>query len=113
MNEEYSFHACGFIYNKNKIDYLCVSSNDSFSNGLIEIWDLYNKNLFKVLKNVGSQITSLIRWNYTFIIIYDWENNCLNIFDFENEKVISNIKGEEKCIRCVKKYIILFMEIHY
>ena len=102
VNNEYSFHSTGFIYNKNNIDYLGVSANDGSDNGLIEIWDLYNKNLFKVFKGVGSNITCVMRWNYKYFLICDWKNKCLKIFDLENEKVISNIK-EKNCIRCVKK----------
>ena len=71
VNYKYSFHSTGFIYNKNNIDYLCVSANDVSDNGLIEIWDLYNKNLFKVFKDVGSNITCVMRWNYKYILICD------------------------------------------
>ena len=38
-------HCSGIIYDINNIDYLCSSSK----NGYINIWDLYNKKLFKVI----------------------------------------------------------------
>ncbi len=74
VNNEYSFDSTGFIYNKNNIDYLCTSANDISGNGLIVIWDLYNKYLFKVFKGVGSNITYIMRWNYKYILICDWRN---------------------------------------
>jgi WD40 repeat protein len=89
----------GFIYNKENIDYLYTSSK-----GQIEIWDLFNKNLCKIFKNIGYDITCMIRWNYKYILICDVYNECLKVFDLKNEKVISSVRVGKEAIRCVKKF---------
>ena len=88
----------GFIYNKDNFDYLCVSSNDINGIDSIEIWDLLNKNLFKVFKMIDSIIICVIRWNNRYILICDIRDKCLKVFDLKNEKVISKIKEGEKYI---------------
>ena len=95
----YNEYFTGFIYSKNNIDYLCTSSA-----GQIEIWDLFNKNLFKIFKNIGSDITCIIRWNYKYILICDRYRDYLKVFDLKNEKVISNIKVGKESIKYVKKF---------
>jgi len=96
---KHSGHESGFIYNKDNIDYLCVSSSD----GLIDIWDLSNKTLFKIFKNIGSA-SCMIRWNYKYILYCDIYSDCIKVFDLENEKVISKIKRGEKYFICIKKF---------
>ena len=86
VNYKRSFHYSGFIFNKDNIDYLFVSSNDINDKGLIELWDLFNKNLFKVFKlDDYSIIYYILILNYKYILIYDWNNKCLKIFDLDNE----------------------------
>ena len=102
VNYEYSEHKSGFIYNKDSIDYLCVSSYDG--KNIIEIWDLLNKNLFKIFTDIDSYITCIIRWNYRYILISDMEHKCLKVFDLINEKIISKIEIGEKYIGCLKKF---------
>jgi len=60
MNNEKSNYNSGFLYNKDNIDYLCVSSNDFNGIDSIEIWDLLNKNLFKNFKMIDSFILSYL-----------------------------------------------------
>ena len=103
VNYKYSFHQSGFIYNKDNIDYLCASFNDVYDNGIIEIWDLYNKNIVKIFNSIGKNITCILRWNDKYILFCDWKNKCVKVFDIENKKVISSIKVEKECIRCIKK----------
>ena len=98
VNNENSDYNSGFIYNKDNIDYLCVSSNDINGIDSIEIWDLLNKNLFKVFKMIDSIIICVIRWNNRYILICDIRDKCLKVFDLKNEKVISKIKEGEKYI---------------
>ena len=52
-------HHSGFIYNRNDNDYLCSSSN----NGYINIWDLYNKKIFKIIDTDKYYLSSVIQWN--------------------------------------------------
>ena len=58
-----SGHFSGFIYEKENIDYLCSSS----FNGYINIWDLYNKSIFKILNINNCKLYNIIDWNnYSF-----------------------------------------------
>ena len=54
-----SFHFSGFIYSKDNKDYLCSSS----SNGYINIWDLYDKKIFKTFNTKGCRLAHFIEWN--------------------------------------------------
>ena len=93
-------HSSGFIYNKNNIDYLCTSS----SNGFINIWDLYSKNLFKVISLDGALLTDIIQWNEKYGIVCHFYRKHFFIIDLENYKIIN--KGDEVhdgYIKCIKK----------
>ena len=93
-------HSSGFIYNKNNIDYLCTSSN----NGFINIWDLYCKNLFKVISLEGALLTDIIQWNEKYAIVCYFYRKHFFIIDLENYKIINN--GDvvhDGYIKCIKK----------
>ena len=90
---------CGFIYNRNYKDYLCSSSQG----GLIIIWDLLKKRLFKIIE-IDSPLMYIIPWNDKYIIVADYKNRSFKIIDMEQEKVISEKKGcHKKEIKCIKK----------
>ena len=92
------FQHSGFIFNKENNEYLCCSS----TNGYINIWDLYNKNLFKVIYIKGSFFMHIINWNNKYIIVADLNQNSTKIIDIESGQVISNIKQIGQVV-CVKK----------
>ena len=96
MDEDYF---SGFIYTKNDIDYLCSST----SNGLIIIWNLYDKKLFNFIEINNSSFYHIISWNARYSIVADYNNNSFKIIDLESKKVISNIKHKNIPFRCVKK----------
>ena len=96
QNEDYF---SGFIYTKNDIDYLCSST----SNGLIIIWNLYDKKLFNFIEINNSSFYHIISWNARYSIVADYNNNSFKIIDLESKKVISNIKHKNIPFRCVKK----------
>lgn len=102
-NYEFGKYYTGFLYSKDNKDYLCVSSEEE-KNSIIEIWDLDNKNMTKVFDLLSKfYISNIISWNERYILICDCDNKCIKVFDLENEKVISLIKGEEKYIKSIKK----------
>ena len=76
------------LYIDNK-DYLCSSS----SNGYINIWDLYNKQLFKNIKTASCILAHIIQWNNKFSIVADFDNRSFKIIDLENFKVVKDIGG--------------------
>ena len=92
-------HFSGFIYYKDNNDYLCSSS----TNGYINIWDLFNKNIFKVINTNGCYLAHIIDWNKKYIIVSDYNNKSFKIIDIDNGS-ISNINPEhKKKMACIKK----------
>jgi len=92
------FHDTGFIYNKNKIDYLCTCTE----NGFIHIWDLDHKNLFQKIQ-LGCWLITIIDWNDQYSIVCDGENNNFIIIDMKTfaitGKINSNHNNELICIK--------------
>ena len=100
VSQNEGIHYDGLIYNKNGKDYLCVSS----FNGYFDIWDLYDKKLFKSIYIQNCKLNKIIKWNDKYIIITDYESNSFKIVDIEIGKFISNIKGDHtENILCLKK----------
>ena len=93
-------HFSGFIYEKENNDYLCSSSY----NGYINIWDLYNKKIFKVM-NIGKcELVHIIEWNNKYIIVADVNNKSFKIIDLEENKMICDINGQHtEELKCIKK----------
>ena len=92
-------HLNGFIYNKNNNDYLCCSSDK----GCINIWNLYEKNLFKKI-NIQSEIVNVIQWNYKYFIAADYINKNLKVIDLDKMEIVSNIgEQNDNKIKCIKK----------
>ena len=92
-------HYSGFIYNKDNNDYLCSSS----TNGYINIWDLYNKNLFKIINTNNCCLMHIIQWNNKYIIVADYYNKSFKIINIENENIL-DINGQHtKQVKCIKK----------
>jgi len=100
VTQNEGIHYDGLIYNKNDKDYLCVSS----FNGYLDIWDLYDKILFKSIYIQNCKLNKIIKWNDKYIIITDYENNSFKIIDIENNKAISSINYlNTENILCIKK----------
>ena len=83
-------HLSGFIYEKENNDYLCSSSY----NGYINIWDLYNKIIFKVINLNKCVLAHIIEWNNKYIIVADYNNKSIKIIDLEENKIICDINGQ-------------------
>ena len=93
-------HFSGFIFNKDNNDYLCCSSY----NGYINIWDLYNKKIFKIININQCELAHIIEWNNKYIIVADISNKSFKIIDIEENKIICDIKGQHKKeLICIKK----------
>ena len=105
-HEPEGFHNSGFIYNKGNSKYLCCLT----TNGYINIWDLYNKNLFKAININGSFLMHIINWNNKYIVVSDIENNSAKIIDIESDQVISIIKPNNKVVSAKKLYHPIYGE---
>ena len=93
-------HYSGFIYNRNNNDYLCSSS----SNGYINIWDLSNKKIFKIINTNKCVLTYIIEWDNKYIIASDYNNKSFKIINIDENKIISDIGGQHKDkVVCIKK----------
>ena len=93
-------HYSGFAYSEEENDYLCTSAQ----NGYINIWDLYEKKLFKVIRTNQGQLLHIIQWTNKYIIVADSLNKSFKIIDLKIDKAISNIGGKHTGnVICVKK----------
>ena len=93
-------HLSGFIFNLDNKDYLCTSSY----NGYINLWNLFNKSIYKVISTNDCVLCNIIQWNNKYSIVADYDNKSFKIIDFEKEQVVKDIKGEHTDkVPCVKK----------
>ena len=90
----------GYLYTKDNNDYLCTSI---FLEGYINIWDLYNKNIYKSIDTKINKLNYIIEWNTKYIIALDGINKSLKIIDLDTNKVISNLKRRHMKPKFVKK----------
>ena len=106
IKEPEIFHNSGFIFNKRNNDYLCCSS----TNGYINIWDLYNKNIYKIINTNHCFLMHIINWNNKYIIVADLNNNSFKIFEMELGELISNIKQKANVVSIKKIYHPIYGE---
>jgi WD40 repeat protein len=99
INEPEDNHFSGFIYYKDNNDYLCSSS----SNGYINIWDLYNKKIYKTINTNGCKLAHIIEWNKKYIIVADYNNKSFKIIDIDDESIYNIITDHKDRLKCVKK----------
>ena len=98
VKEPETYHNSGFIFKKRNNEYLCTSS----INGYIHIWDLYNKNIVKIINTNGCFIMNIINWDDKHIIVTDLDTSTIKIVDIEIGKVISKIK-QKAPVAIIKK----------
>jgi len=92
-------HYSGFIYKKNDNEYLFSCS----TKGYINIWDLYNKNIYKTINTDNCRLMSIIEWNDKYAIVSDL-NNSIKIIDIEKLNMVHKIEGKyTEGIKCIKK----------
>ena len=100
IKEPENCHNSGFIFTKNNKDYLCSSS----TNGYINIWDLYNKSIFKVINVPECWLMHIIQWNDEYFIVSDLKNKTFKVIDYDNNKILFNSNWEHpNFVPCVKK----------
>ena len=93
--EPEGIHYCGYIYNDN---YLCVSDYD---NGMIRIWDLVKKEIFKEIKYDVLNGKGIIGWNNKYTIVGCY--GCFVIIDIEEGKKIKKINIDNTDYVCLIK----------
>ena len=104
INEPEDSHYSGLIYNKGNKDYLFSSSY----NGKIDIWNLYDKKIYQVIKLDKCNLFHIIEWNKKYIITADYKNKSFKVIDLTKNKVVGEIKGEHKNpVKCIKKLFLI------
>ena len=83
---------------------MCTSSY----NGYINIWDLYNKIIFKVIdtntNTYNCRLFHIIQWNIKYIIVAEFEKSCFKIINLENELIKDKVYEEDDMgTICIKK----------
>ena len=101
IKESEAYHNSGFIFNKGNNEYLCCSS----TNGYINIWDLYNKNIFKYINTNGCFLMHIINWNNKYVIVADLDNNAFKIIDIGLGEIISNYKHNAGVVSIKKIFL--------
>ena len=94
----------GFVYKKNMIDFLFVST----SCNEINIYSLFDQIMIKTIKISNKfdniRLYGLLLWNEKYLIVSDDTNKGIKIIDLRINKVISNINNRHKAsVRCIKK----------
>jgi hypothetical protein len=95
-------HYSGFIYEKKDEDkaYLYSSSK----NGIINIWDLYNKVLVNNINITGSILCHIIKWDDKYAIVADYNGKSFKVINLETLKVEQNIgESHTKEVKSIKK----------
>ena len=99
INIPEGYHYSGVLYYKDNKDYLCSSS----TNGYLNIWDLYEKKIYKNINTNGSNLAHVINWNNKYIIAVDINKKSFKIIEIENNSIY-DIKNENKHkLYCIKK----------
>ena len=100
---EYQNNISSLIYNKNSKDYLLICSNF----GLIIIYDLLDKNIFKEIKIEKAYLINIIKWNENFFVTINGNTKSILLIDMNDYKVINSVKmneifGHERYMRKVR-----------
>ena len=99
INIPEGYHYSGVLYYKDNKDYLCSSS----TNGYLNIWDLYEKKIYKNINTNGSNLGHVINWNNKYIIATDINSRSFKIIEIENNSIY-DIKNDNKHkLYCIKK----------
>lgn len=76
-------------------------------NGYVKIWNLYTKQIFKVIiTGEKSKLTYILKWNDRYSIVSDLFNKSFIIIDMKQYKVISKIlSGHSHALKSIKKVL--------
>ena len=99
INKPEDKHYSGLIYSQGNKDYLCSSS----INGYINIWDLYDKKIYKTINTNRCKLAHIINWNRKYIIVSDVNNKSFKIIDIEYNSIYDIKNEHKKLLFCIKK----------
>ena len=92
----------GFIYDRIQEDKVYLYS--SSKNGIINVWDLYNKILVNNINIKGSILCHIIQWDYKYAIVADYNGKSFKIINLETLKIEQDIGDcHSKELKSIKK----------
>jgi WD40 repeat protein len=102
--ERFKSFSSGFVYRKNMIDYLYVSTSCSE----INIWNLMDKVMTKKIKISNEcdsiRLYGLLLWKENYLIVLDDTNKGIKVIDSRSNKVICHINNKHNAsVRCIKR----------
>ena len=102
-SNEYPNNISSLVYIKNNNNFLLICSNF----GLIIIYDLLNKNIFKEIKIENAYLINVIKWNENYFVTIDANKKSIILIDMNCYKIINLVKikeifGHERFLRKVR-----------
>ena len=100
---DYPNNISSLIYNKDNKDLLLITSNF----GLVIIYDLINKKIFKEIKIPNSYLINVIKWNDNIFVTINANKQSILLIDSTYNKIINSVEikeifSHERFIRKVK-----------
>ena len=101
--QEYPNNISSFIYNKNGKDFALITSNF----GIVIIYDLINKQIFKEIKIENAYLINTLKWNENIFITINANKKAILLIDSNNNRVINSVEmkeifGHERFMRKVR-----------
>ena len=88
---DYPNNISSLIYNKDNKDLLLITSNF----GLVIIYDLINKKIFKEIKIPNSYLINIIKWNENIFVTINANKKEILLIDSNNNKIINSVEIKE------------------
>lgn len=88
---DYPNNISSLIYNKDNEDLLLITSNF----GLVIIYDLINKKIFKEIKIPNSYLINIIKWNENIFVTINANKKEILLIDSNNNKIINSVEIKE------------------
>ena len=88
---DYPNNISSLIYNKDNKDLLLITSNF----GLVIIYDLINKKIFKEIKIPNSYLINIIKWNENIFATINANKKAILLIDSNNNKIINSVEIKE------------------
>ncbi len=102
-SNEYPNNISSLIYKKFDNNFVLICSNF----GLLIIYDLLNKNIFKEIKIEKAYLINIIKWNENYFVTIDANKKSIVLIDMNCYKIINLVKmkeifGHERFLKKVK-----------
>ena len=69
----------------------------------LNIWNLNEKKIFKIINTNGCKLAHIILWNNQYLIAADYNNKSFKIIDTRNYSIYDMKTDHKKQMPCIKK----------